>query len=110
MLELAGSDLGQFCARHEGQDYVGRETLFQVRLDAETVCGVHKDTGMLRRYDRLDDICNIVYIGECLHAEEDVVEWLFRRMCGIFGCSHDCSRLGWVWFWRGRRRVHLSVV
>ena len=49
---------------------------------------------MLRRHDRLDDVCDIVYVRECFYAEEDIVEWLLGRMGSIFGCSHDCSGLG----------------
>ena len=49
------------------------------------MCGVHKDAGVLGRDDRLDDVGDIVYIGEGLDAEENVVEWLFGRMCSVFG-------------------------
>lgn len=44
---------------------------------------------MLRGDDRLDDVGDIVYIGEGLDAEEDVVERLLGRMGGIFGCADD---------------------
>jgi hypothetical protein len=44
---------------------------------------------VLGRNDRLDDVGDIVYIGEGLDAEENVVEGLLRRMGGIFGRSDD---------------------
>lgn len=44
---------------------------------------------MLGRDDGLDDVGDIVYIGEGLDAEEDVVEWLFGRMCSVFGGSDN---------------------
>jgi hypothetical protein len=44
---------------------------------------------MLGRNDRLDDVGDIVYIRKGFYAEEDVVERLFGRMGGIFGCSDD---------------------
>ena len=46
---------------------------------------------MLRRDDRLDDVGDIVYIRQGLYAEEDVVEWLFRRMRSVFWCSNNCE-------------------
>lgn len=46
---------------------------------------------MLRRHDGFDDIGNVVDIGEGFNAEEDVVEWLFRRMCGVFRRADDWS-------------------
>jgi hypothetical protein len=41
--------------------------------------------------DRLDDVGDIIYVGESLDAEENVVKRLLRRMCGIFGCSDNCA-------------------
>jgi hypothetical protein len=46
---------------------------------------------MLRRDDRLDDVGNIVYIGQGFYAKEDVVKWLLGRMGGIFGSADDCE-------------------
>lgn len=48
---------------------------------------------MLWRDDRLDDVGDIIYIGECLDAKEDVVKGLLRGMCGVLGCSDDCGVL-----------------
>lgn len=46
---------------------------------------------MLRRDDRLNDVGNIVYIGQGFYAKEDVVKWLLGRMRGIFGSADDCE-------------------
>ena len=46
---------------------------------------------MLGRNDRLDDVGNIVYVGQGFYAEEDVVKRLLGRMGGIFGGAYDCS-------------------
>ena len=45
---------------------------------------------MLWRDDRLDDVGNVIYVGKGFDAEENVVEGLLGRVCGIFGCSDDC--------------------
>ena len=44
---------------------------------------------MLRRDDRLDDVGDIVYIGESFYAEQYVVKRLFGRMGGILRGSDD---------------------
>jgi hypothetical protein len=54
---------------------------------------VHKDAGVLWRDDRLDDVGDIVYIGKCLDAKEDVVKGLLGGVCGLFRCSDDCILL-----------------
>ena len=46
---------------------------------------------MLRGDDRLDDVGDIVYIGQGFYAKEDVIKRLLGRMGGIFGCADDCS-------------------
>lgn len=53
------------------------------------MCGIDKDARVLRRDDGLDDVGDIVYIGEGFDAEEDVVEWLFRRMGSVFWCADN---------------------
>jgi hypothetical protein len=46
---------------------------------------------MLRRDDRLNDVGNVVYIGQGFYAKEDVVKRLLGRMRGIFGGADDCE-------------------
>jgi hypothetical protein len=48
---------------------------------------------MLWGNDRLDDVGDVVYIRKGFNTEEDIVEGLFGRMCGIFGRSNDCGTL-----------------
>lgn len=48
---------------------------------------------MLWRDDRLDDVGDIIYIGECFDAKQDVVEGLLGGMCGIFRCADDWAVL-----------------
>jgi len=50
---------------------------------------------MLWGDDRLDDIGDVVDVGEGLDAEQDIIEGLLGRMCGVFGCSNDCRTLEW---------------
>jgi hypothetical protein len=57
------------------------------------MCRVHEDAGVLWRDDRLDDVGDIIYIGECLDAKEDVIKGLLGGVCGIFGCSDDWEGL-----------------
>ena len=57
------------------------------------MCRIHKDSGVLWCDDRLDNVGDVIYVREGFHAKEDVVEGLFGRMCGIFGCSDDCWKL-----------------
>lgn len=44
---------------------------------------------MLRGDDRLDDVGDIVYIGQGFYAKKDVIKRLLGRMGGIFGCADD---------------------
>jgi hypothetical protein len=43
--------------------------------------------------DRLDDVCDIVYVGKGFDAEKNIVKGLFGRMGGIFGGANDCKRV-----------------
>jgi hypothetical protein len=40
------------------------------------MCRVHEDAGVLWRDDRLNNVGDIIYVGECLDAKEDVVKGL----------------------------------
>lgn len=93
MLKLARADLGQFGTGNERQDDVGRETLFEVRLDAEGVCGVDENTCVLWGNNGLDDRGNVVDVGQGLDAEEDVVERRLGYVGGIFGRAHNWSEV-----------------
>lgn len=46
---------------------------------------------MLGRDDRLDDVGDIVYVGQGFDAEENIVKGLLGRMGGIFGSSNNCK-------------------
>lgn len=46
---------------------------------------------MLRRDDGLDDGCEVVDIGQCFDAEDDIVEGGARGARGLFGSADDCG-------------------
>ena len=74
MLELAGPSLNDFGPRDEREYDICGESLFQIRLNAETMGCVDEDTGMLRRNYRFDDGGDIVHVRQSLYAEQDVIE------------------------------------
>ena len=74
MLKLAGSSLNNFGTRDERQDDICRESLLEVRLDAEGVGSVDEDTGMLRGDDGFDNGRDIIHIGQSLYTEQNVVK------------------------------------
>jgi hypothetical protein len=61
------------------------------------MCRVHKDAGVLWRDDRLDDVGDVIYVREGFDAEEDVVEGLLGRLCGIFRGPDDYGTLVAQW-------------
>jgi hypothetical protein len=65
--------------------------LLEIGFDTQAVCSVHKDAGMLRRDDRLDDVGDIVYIRQGFYAKQDVIKRLLGRMGGIFGGADYCE-------------------
>ena len=91
MLELTSSELRDFDARDQRQDDVGREALFQIRLDAKCVGGVDQNASVLRRDDGFDDGREVVDVGQCLDAEQDIVEGRSVRTSGVLRRSDDCS-------------------
>lgn len=44
---------------------------------------------MLWRNDGFDDVSDVVYIGKCFDAEQDVIKGLFGGVCGFLWCSND---------------------
>ena len=62
-----------------------------MRLDAESVCRVDENAGVLRGDDRFDYCCEIVYIGESLDTEQDVVESTFFAGRCLFWCPNNCE-------------------
>lgn len=90
MLELTGTDLGDLDVGDEGEDHVGRISLFEMGLDADGICGVDEDTGVLRSDHGFDDRGQVVDIRKRLHAEDDIVVGVFTRG-SVFGCANDCK-------------------
>ena len=88
MFEFAWSQLRDLGSGNEGENDVGGEPLLKMALNAQGMCGVDEDAGMLGRDDRLNDGGKIIYIGESLYTKEDVVE--ATGLSGsVFGCSND---------------------
>lgn len=80
MFELAWSGLSYFSPRDERENDICGESLLQIRLNAETMGCVDKDTGMLGRNDRFDDGGDIVHVRQSFYAEQDIVEGGLRRL------------------------------
>ena len=74
MFKLAGTELGKLCSGYQRQDDVGGESFFYGGFDAEGMRCINEDAGVLRRDDGIDDGGKIVYVGESLYAQDDVVK------------------------------------
>lgn len=92
VLELAGAGLGDFDVGNQGEDDIGRVSLLQVGFDAEGICGVHQDTGVLGGDDGFDDRGQVVDLRERLYAEDDIVVYIFTRR-GFFGGPNHCTQV-----------------
>ena len=55
VFKLAGTGLRDLNAGDERQNHVCWKALLEMGLDANGVCGIHEDAGVLRSDDRLDD-------------------------------------------------------
>lgn len=88
VLEFGGAGLGDFDVGNERKDDVCRVSLLYMGLDAEGICGVDKDAGVLGSNDRFDDRSQVVDFGEGLDAENHIVVGAFARR-GFFGGSND---------------------
>jgi hypothetical protein len=102
VLELALTKLRDFGARNEGKDDIGGETFFDVWLNAQCIGCVDENASMLRGYDRVDHGGEIVDIGQCLDAENDIIEGSVSSMRCLFGASYNMSRLESLVAKRGR--------
>lgn len=90
MLKFARADLGDFNAGNEREDDIGGKTLLQIGLDANCICGVDENAGVLRGNDRLDDSGKVVHVGQSLDAQEDIVVCIFSRG-GLFRDADHCK-------------------
>ena len=77
MLEFARAKLDQLCAAYKREHNVCGKSLGEVVLDAKSARGVEEDARVLRGYDRLDDVGEVIDVWKRLDAEQDVVEGLF---------------------------------
>lgn len=68
MLKLALAQLGELGAGDERQDDVCGEAFLERGFDAQGVCGVDEDAGMLGGDDGIDDGGEIVDIGKSFYA------------------------------------------
>jgi hypothetical protein len=73
MFKLGGPCLHDVDIGDQRQDDIGGEAMLQLRFDSESIGGIDEDTGVLRGDDRLDDGSQIVDVGQCFHAQDDVV-------------------------------------
>jgi hypothetical protein len=92
VFKLAGPELGQIGARNQREDNIGWKPLLQLFFHAQSIGGVHKDAGVLRSHDRLNNVGQVVYIGKCFDAEEDVIEGRLLASC-LFGGLNNKSWL-----------------
>ena len=64
--------------------------MFEVGLDANGICSVYQDAGMLGGDDRLDDGGKVVHVGQCLDTQDDIVVCIFTGGC-LFGSTDNCK-------------------
>lgn len=77
MLELAGAGLRDLHVRDEGKDDVGWVSLLEMGLDADGICGINEDAGVLGGDDGFNDRGQIVDVRERFYAEDDIVVGVF---------------------------------
>lgn len=90
VLELAGAGLGDFDAGNEREDDVRGETLLEIGLDANCICGVDENASVLRCNDRLDNSGKVVHVRQSLDAQEDIVVRIFSGR-GLFRDADHCK-------------------
>ena len=74
MFKLACTQLQYFRARYEGEDDIGRKSLFKMGLDTEGIGGVDENACLLRSDHRFYDSSHVVYVWQCFDAEENIVK------------------------------------
>lgn len=79
MFELAGTRLGDFHVGNERKDDVGRISLLKMGFNAESICGIHQNTGVLGGDDGFNHGGKIVDVWQSFHAEDDIVVGIFTR-------------------------------
>lgn len=89
MLELALSELSEIGAADQGEDDISWESLFDRGLDAESICCVDKNASMLGSDNGVDYGGEVVHVGQCLDAENDVVEGSILASGGVLGIAND---------------------
>lgn len=88
VLELAGASLRDLDVGDEGEDDVGRVSLLEMGLDADGICGVNENTGVLGSDDGFDDRGQVVDVRKRFYAEDDIVVDIFAGG-GIFRGADD---------------------
>lgn len=77
VLELALSKLNQVGPSHQGQDDIGRVPFLDCSFQANCVCGVDEDTGVVGDDDGVDHGGQVIDVGECFDAEHNIIECSF---------------------------------
>lgn len=77
MFELARARLGDFHVGDERKDDVGRVSLLKVGFNAEGICGIHQDTGVLGSDDGFNNGGKVIDIRQGFDAEDDIVVGIF---------------------------------
>lgn len=77
VFKFAGTQLRELGTGNEREDDVGRESLLEIRLDAEGMCSVDEDARVLRSDDGFDDRGDVVHVRQCFYAQKDVIEGCF---------------------------------
>ena len=77
MFELARARLGDLHVGDEGKDDVGRVSLLKMGFNAEGICGIHQDTGVLGSNDGFNNGGKVIDIRQGFHAEDDIVVGIF---------------------------------
>jgi hypothetical protein len=89
VLEFALAELREVGIGDKRQDDICRKALLDGGFDAESVCCVDEDTGVLGGDDGVDYGGEVVNVRERLDTEDNVVEGAVSARSGFLGCADD---------------------
>ncbi len=92
VLKFTRTQLHQIGARDQRQHDVCGKAVFERFFHPQGIGGIHENTRVLRSDHRLNDVRQVVDVGEGFHTEENIVEGGLLA-CGFFGALNDWTTL-----------------